>query len=143
MRKITLTLTFAFLCTVIFAQTDSLAEKINKHISAEQMYKMGQADARRYYKKYSGAGTGVMMVGTVLTPIAGLIPAIGASATPVQDKNLNYPDKELFANIDYREGYKAKANSKKKGRVWMNWGISWLTAAVVYGVISSAVQNSN
>lgn len=125
------------------AQTDSINIKYEERAISNKMYKQGQADAARYYKKYKSAGTGVLMTGTLLTPVVGLIPAIGASSTPVKDENLNVPDRSLFTNDDYQDGYISKANKKKKARVWMNWGISWVSFAIVYGVIRGIVSNSN
>lgn len=125
------------------SQSDSLEARINNKLAADKMYKMGQDDAKRYFKGYKAAGTGVLMAGTFLTPVVGLIPAIGSSATPVKEHNLNYPDKLLFENEDYQDGYKAKANSRKKAKTWMNWGISFGTFAVFYGIVSGIVSNSN
>jgi hypothetical protein len=82
----------------------------------------GGADARIYYHGYSGAATGTLIV-SLLSPVAGLIPAVACSATPPGEYNMYYPNPELGKDGGYRMGYRRQAHRMKAGRVWRNWGI--------------------
>jgi hypothetical protein len=73
-------------------------------VARGDLYLQGQKDARRYYKKYKGAGTGTLIT-SLLSPLVGLIPAIACSSTTPKESNLNYPNAELFKQADYKEGY--------------------------------------
>ena len=59
-------------------------------VSTENLFYKVQNDAVRYYKGYKGAGTGTLVV-SLLSPIAGLVPAIICSASAPKEKNFNYP----------------------------------------------------
>jgi hypothetical protein len=85
-------------------------------------YEQGKQDAVRYYDGYKGAGTGVL-IGSLLTPLGGLLPAIACSSTPPARKNLHYPNETLMQHADYAAGYEAKARKIKQARVWSNWGV--------------------
>ena len=88
----------------------------------ENLFFKGQADAIKYYKKYSGSGTGTLFA-SLLSPLFGLFPAIACSVTMPKDKNLGYPDPALMKNADYYLGYTQRAHKIKQGKVWLNWGI--------------------
>lgn len=88
-----------------------------------ELYTRGQRDAAIYYKGYKSAGTGTFVVG-LLSPLAGLIPAIACASTTPKDKNLDYPDSDLMQNPDYHRGYVQAARKIKRNKVWKNWGIT-------------------
>ncbi len=68
-----------------FAQTDS----------SNIMYKRGLEDATRYYKGHKGAATGTLLTTSILTPIAGIVPALITTSSKVKEQNLNYPNADL------------------------------------------------
>jgi hypothetical protein len=91
--------------------------------STKYLYINGQADADHFYKGYRGASTGTLII-SLISPIIGLIPAIGCSSTVPSDDNLQYPSTELFHKTDYQRGYKIQAKRIKSKKVWTNWGIA-------------------
>ncbi len=95
-------------------------------------YKLGQQDAKRYYKGYRGAGTGTLVTGLVLSPLLGLIPAFATTGTVPQEINLNFPDANRMKNSDYNNGYTDQAFKIKKSKVWTNLGISVGVNVLVY-----------
>ncbi len=100
--------------------------------SQEQLGRQGTFDAIQYYEGYKPASTTTFVVG-LLSPLAGLIPAITCASTPPKDLNLNYPNRDLMNYYEYSKAYKAKAKKIKKERIWKNWGIAFavnLIAAV-------------
>ncbi|MBO9594130.1 MAG: hypothetical protein J7599_14585 [Niabella sp.] len=111
-------------------------EKKTEEITAQSgkdLYMQGRADASRYYRKYKGAGTGTLITGLV-SPLAGLVPAIICSTSEPKDKNLNYPDAALMQKSDYYNGYTTRAKRIKQGKVWKNWGIAFgvnVVAAII------------
>ncbi|HEX8041556.1 MAG TPA: hypothetical protein VF490_20550 [Chryseosolibacter sp.] len=90
---------------------------------SNDLFMKGQADAMVHYQGYTGAGTGTLLVALV-SPLAGLVPAIACSSTPPKDQNLTFPSPELRSRPEYYEGYKMQAKKIKKGKVWKNWGIA-------------------
>lgn len=87
-------------------------------------YKLGQQDAKRYYKGYRAAGTGTLVTGLVLSPLLGLIPAFATTSAVPQEINLNFPDASRMKNSDYNNGYVDQSFKIKKSKVWTNLGIS-------------------
>jgi len=108
-------------------------------LSEEELYRKGQADAYKYYSKYSGAGTGTLLTSLLLNGLFGLIPAIPCSLTPPKMKNLGYPSQELMDNSSYCKGYMDAAKKKKQKKVWMNWGIGTAISTVIL-IISYSAQ---
>jgi hypothetical protein len=95
-------------------------------------YKLGQQDARRYYKGYRAAGTGTLVTGLVLSPLLGLVPAFATTSAVPQEINLNYPDPKRMKNADYSNGYLDQSFKIKKSKVWTNLGISVGVNVLVY-----------
>lgn len=87
----------------------------------ENLFIKGQVDAARYYHGYKAA-SGTTLAVSLLSPLVGLVPAIGCSLTPPKEKNLGYPDSDLFLNNDYKHGYIQSAKKIKSGKIWRNWG---------------------
>jgi len=92
--------------------------------TGKELFIQGHQDARKYYKSYSGPGSATLAV-SLLSPLAGLVPAVACSSTTPKEINLDYPNPELMRNADYRSGYLQKAKRIKAGRVWRNWGIGF------------------
>ena len=90
--------------------------------SAVQQYNRGQIDAETFYEGYKTASTSVLVV-SLISPLAGLVPAIGTSSTPPKTHNLDVPNHQLLNNPDYAAGYRKKARKIKSGKVWTNWAI--------------------
>jgi hypothetical protein len=87
-----------------------------------EMFERGKFDARGFYRGYTGAATGTLIV-SLLSPVAGLIPAVACSAAPPGSHNLHFPDYDLYKDGSYQAGYRQQAHRIKAGRVWRNWGI--------------------
>ena len=102
-------------------KNEKLATEI---LSNENQFLKGQMDAAKFYKGYSGAGTGTL-ISSLISPIVGLIPAIATSSSKPNDDNLGYPNADFMNNADYYNGYTQKAKKIKQGRVWTNWGIGF------------------
>lgn len=102
-------------------RTDSLKDATQLY--SGNPFEQGDKDARKYYKGYRSAGTSTVVIG-LLSPAAGLIPAIACSATPPANRSLGYPSAELMRNKDYASGYRFRARRIKQGKVWTNWGIA-------------------
>ena len=90
--------------------------------TSTSLYVHGQQDAEMHYKKYKSAGTGIL-IGSLFSPILGLVPAIVCSSIKPQSHNLNYPNHALMQDAGYSTGYKNKARQMKSRKVWRNWGI--------------------
>lgn len=117
----------------LFTEDEKAGAAFSATRSGKDLYVQGRTDASRYYRNYKGAGTGTLIAGLV-SPLAGLVPAIICSSTEPKDKNLNYPNADLMKTADYYEGYTKKAKKIKQGRVWTNWGIAFgvnLMAAII------------
>lgn len=112
-------------------------EKISSISSSdEDMYAKGREDAKRYYTKHKGAGTGTLITSLLVGPIIGLIPAIACSSTSPSYENLEYPSESLMKNPEYSRGYNESAKKKKSGKVWKNYGIGsgvLIAAAILLG----------
>lgn len=106
------------------ATEEILTEKapIVSTATALQLYSQGQAEAVTYYDGYKAAGTAVLIT-SLLSPLIGLVPAIGTSATPPKTHNLDAPNMQLLQQPDYASGYRKSARKIKSGKVWKNWGI--------------------
>ena len=87
-----------------------------------QMFERGKFDARGFYRGYTGATTGTLIV-SLLSPLAGLIPAVACSAVPPGNHTLHFPDYNLYKDGNYQAGYRQQAHRIKAGRVWRSWGI--------------------
>jgi hypothetical protein len=117
---------------IFVAENKDDGESLEKY-SKEDLFRKGQTDALINYRKYKGAGGGTLAV-SLISPLAGLIPAIACSATSPKEINLGYPSVRLMNMPEYREGYTKKAKRIKVGKVWKNWGIAFganLAAALI------------
>ena len=96
-------------------------------------FNKGATDAVEFYKGnkgYKAAGTTSLITNTLGMFSFGPIFSIISSLTPPKDQNLLYPNKELFKNVAYKNGYKDKAWKIKAGKVWLNAIIPY---AVIFG----------
>ncbi len=104
--------------------------------NSNSFFIQGEKDAMKYYKSYKSAQTGTMLTGIILTPIAGLVPAIATSTTDPEYSNLNFPSSELMNNTDYYNGYTTKAKKIKQNKVWTSWLIALGVDFLAYLAIS-------
>jgi hypothetical protein len=94
------------------------------NLSNDDLFKQGQADAKKYYRGYHGAASSTYLVSMIGTPIAGLIPAIACSTTTPHGKYLMCPDPELLKNNEYYAGYILRAKRIKSRKIWTSWGVA-------------------
>lgn len=106
-------------------------------MDTKEMFSKGKEDALLNYDA-NGTGAGWTAVTTALfSPIIGLIPAIATSTSTPRRKNLNMPDRELFKNIAYKNGYTQNAHKMKRKKIWTGFGIG----TGVWGVLILLSQN--
>jgi hypothetical protein len=98
------------------------------------MYNKGVTDASINYRGVRCGSGGTLITSLLLSPIAGLIPAIACSSTPPREDNLNFRDFKLKNNPEYYAGYMQKSRKIKNHKIWRNWGIA-LGLNVVFSVI--------
>lgn len=89
----------------------------------ENLYLKGRTDANLYYDGYKPAGTGTFLV-SLLSPLAGLLPAAICASTEPSFENLNIPNQTLANDREYNSGYVSQARSIKSKKVWRNWRIA-------------------
>lgn len=89
---------------------------------AGDLYQDGKKDAKTYYHRYKGAGTGTLIT-SMLSPLVGLLPATMCSITDPDDAHLSCLKPELMKNKTYAKGYMHQAKRIKAGKVWMNWAV--------------------
>ncbi len=118
--------------------TPKVDETLNKQFTAS--YSDGQNDAKKHYKGYQGAGTGVFVTSMFFSPLIGLIPAAASSSTVPKDENLMYPNSELMKNVDYANGYRKEALKIKSKKVWTNWGVSVGISVVLVTMLMASQQ---
>jgi hypothetical protein len=87
-----------------------------------QMYAKGLEDAKTFYQRHTGAGTGVFLTTFFFGGIGGLLTVAACSNTP-QERNLGYPSSQLMEDLDYKRGYIEGARRKKQRKLWQNFGI--------------------
>lgn len=124
---------------ISFAQSAPSDTTAPKPLVAENLLVKGQRDAEQHYQKYRGAGTGTL-VASLVSPLIGLIPAIACSATAPKEKNLGYPQAELFGQEGYYQGYTKKAKKIKQRKVWGNWAIGFGVNLIAVSIIQASRQ---
>lgn len=72
----------------------------------EKLALVGKADARRYYKGYSGAGGGTLVTGLFAGSLLALVPAIATASSAPKESNLQYPNINLVNNPSYVNAYR-------------------------------------
>lgn len=92
--------------------------------NSAELYNRGQADAVTFYEGYKPASTTVLVV-SLISPIIGLLPAVGATVSKPKVQNLQAPRAELIQQPNYFNGYQKQASKIKIGKVWQNWGIAF------------------
>lgn len=101
--------------------------------NSDYLYSRGQQDARVFYNRSRGSipiGIASLLVGPVSTPVV-----LVYMLTPVAEKRLNYPDKEIWKNYWYNEGYRTEAKRLKRNRAGAIHFICAASSMIVYGLI--------
>jgi hypothetical protein len=97
-----------------------------KVYNQNEMYALGQNDAKKYYK-----GNDVMWTSaasTLLVPVGLVVPVSLAISKP-KIKNHAVSDVELLSDSFYVKGYEKEAHKKKAGKALAGTGIGVLTLA--------------
>jgi hypothetical protein len=122
-------------------QKDSTTNMAQAPVAPKMMvgdpYILGKADARQYYHRYTGAGTGTLIV-SLISPLVGLLPATICSISDPDDTHLGYPTPEFMNNKDYAKGYMRQAKRIKSGKVWMNWAIAFGVNVLLVAMLSTS-----
>ncbi|MDX5442437.1 MAG: hypothetical protein LPJ89_01495, partial [Hymenobacteraceae bacterium] len=82
-------------------------------LSEEELFRLGQQDARLYYKT-----TGVYLAtfgSTIVSPLTGLVVGAVFASTPPADKNLVTSNQQLQQNNIYLKGYRNQAQKRRAG----------------------------
>ncbi len=134
----------------VFVHPMSDVEKMSKEekvttfgtqYNAENSNKLCVLGANDAQANYTGDGSlsGVTWATTLLTsPLIGLIPAAIGASTQVQDHQLDYPNRELWQNTDYKQCYKDEAQQMKEKKAWKAFGVSsgvWLGATILLNIL--------
>lgn len=96
---------------------------------------VGKADAKRYYRGYTGAGSGTLVTGLFAGSIFALIPAIATSSSAPKERNLQYPKPSLMKNPSYVNAYQQEAFKIKKSKVWNNYFIALIANVATYFIL--------
>ncbi|WP_266367019.1 hypothetical protein [Tellurirhabdus rosea] len=121
--------------TTVVVDRENAAPVVRKTDYAVEYYR-GTRDADQYYTGYKGAGTGTL-IASLISPLAGLIPAIACSTTPPREMSLGYPNSTTYEHADYRMGYNRQAKKIKSRKVWTNWGIGLGTNLILALILAS------
>jgi hypothetical protein len=113
---------------------DSVAPLVQHN--ADNLYLLGQQDARMYYHHYEGAQIGTIVTTIVIGPFFGLIPAVACSTAPPTYHNLGFPDYRLMQQHEYATGYTNEARRIKSKKVWKGYGICALAYAALIAVVA-------
>ncbi|HTL81222.1 MAG TPA: hypothetical protein VL651_05935 [Bacteroidia bacterium] len=118
---------------------DGSTQLIDHHaanMSGQDSYKLGEKDARKYFKTSKGAIAGSVACGTgTYVYFTGLVGEVFvARQAPANLHNQQNPNDQLLdSNPDYRSGYLVVAQKKKKKDCWKAYGCGVLlpVAAIV------------
>lgn len=115
----------------------NLSWKARSHLN-DSLYLKGQIDAIQFYNGYHDAAM-VTLATSLLSPFAGLIPAVGFTESNIKPANLNCPNLELYTtNIGYYRGYTDRAKKIRNGKVVRNWFIGFGVNVVAVLIILSS-----
>ena len=102
--------------------------------AANEIRLKGTNDSKiNYIGKKSGAGSTVVTT-LLFSPMVGIIPALIITSKEPNEKNLNFPDKELMKDANYERAYKEKAHKIKKKKVWISYAtssVAWILFLII------------
>lgn len=114
----------------VFEQQPDSLSGIAQSMTADELYALGVADAKQYYKG-NGAMWGSAASTMVMFPL-GLAGSLVIGATPPKVKSTLVSDVRLLEEQDYLKGYKEQAARKKRGKALAGVGIG---AGIQLGLI--------
>ncbi len=118
---------------------DHHAKQAVNSISEMDYFRMGESDAKKYFKTSNGALAGEVIsgVGTYIYFLGAIPAAIIASRKPANlHSAVNPNDELLFSSHSYKEGYETAGLKKKKHDCWIAYGSGvLLPVAILAGVV--------
>lgn len=93
-------------------------------VEASEMFLNGWNDASTFYPGNRTAEN-LVLAGSTIQPLAGLLAAIFITQEPPKEHNLNYPDIAMMGEESYRIGYEDRANKIKERKVMTKWLIGF------------------
>ncbi len=98
----------------------------------------GRTDAQTFYKGKGSLSGATWAVNLITSPLFGLIPAAIGASSSLSDSQMNYPNRELWKDSDYRSCYTDEAMRVKNKKAWTAYGISagvWLGVMFILGAV--------
>ena len=106
-------------------------------------FEQGQLDASKFYYVPKSDESLVLTTTTLLTPVVGGIAAAIESNKEIKDENLNYLNKTLINNTEYKNGYKQMAIKIRKKKIYNKFllGTGFNLAIVLFLIGQSNAGN--
>jgi len=106
-------------------------------------FEQGQLDASKYYYVPKSDESLVLTTTSLLTPLVGGIAAAIESNKKIKDENLNYLNKTLINNTEYKNGYKQMATKIRKKKIYYKFlvGTGFNLAIVLFLIGQSNAGN--
>jgi len=80
-------------------------------------FDQGQIDASKFYYVSKSDESLVFTTTSLLTPVVGGIAATIINSKEIKEENLNYLNKTLIENLEYKNGYKQMAYKMRKKKI--------------------------
>ncbi len=106
-------------------------------------FEQGQLDASKFYYVPKSDESLVLTTTSLLTPLVGGIAAAIESNKEIKDENLNYLNKTLINNTEYKNGYKQMAIKIRKKKILNKFllGTGFNLAIVLFLIGQSSAGN--
>jgi hypothetical protein len=106
-------------------------------------FDQGQIDASKFYYVSKSDESLVFTTTSLLTPIAGGIAAAITNSKEIKDENLNYLNKTLIDNLEYKNGYKQMASKMRKKKILEKFfiGAGFNIALILFFLSSNNASN--
>jgi hypothetical protein len=106
-------------------------------------FEQGQLDASKFYYVPKSDESLVLTTTSLLTPLVGGIAAAIESNKEIKDENLNYLNKALINNTEYKNGYKQMAIKIRKKKIYNKFllGTGFNLAIVLFLIGQSNAGN--
>lgn len=126
-KKLLFMVTFKNGTKEVFPEPKAVVETANvPQFSHEEYYKLGQQDARKYFKSGGAfwgtfAATAVPML--IVGPTGGIATGLAVGLTDPKPQNVIARKPEYKHNLDYMAGYNKQAKKKKMGSAAGGFGL--------------------
>ncbi len=123
-------------------QTSNSTSAIGVSNNSNELCFQGKSDAQSYYKGNGSLSGVTWAVNLITSPLFGLIPAAIGASSDLNDSQMNYPDRELWKDSDYRSCYTDEAMRKKSKKSWSAYGISagvWAGVIILLNVVAGSM----